>query len=315
MADYQIRTATLDDTQAICKLARSRIGAWQRMAPSGTVQNVTYTDLSIYERWLHGGPWMTVETGALQMNRLLHGRGLPWVALDGEQVVGYTEVYGGHEPQPYGRHLHLGEMTIAKGHVEARDALVRAILAYAHEHRFKRVTANCVSHDEETIGFYEAHGLLQIEEVRRMMISARQGQVFYKATDSDSDDPAQINGWFMHIGRLGSARYQWEALWHDTWDVIPQIRERQTHRLVFNAAGNDALVLVRRQLYVPRYADVFCWTPKPPTGQLITAIRDWAYLNGYRKLVLATVESGVKTLGLDAEPDGYREVVYAVDIA
>ncbi|MEM6529489.1 MAG: hypothetical protein AAF653_14425 [Chloroflexota bacterium] len=130
----------------------------------------------------------------------------------------------------------------------------------------------------------------------------------------DDDTSTQINGWFLQIGRAGSARNQWEALWPRTWDAIPEIHDRKTHRLYFNAAGNEAYVLIQQQLYRPRIADVTCWTPRPPSGQLITAIRDWAQQEGYRRLVMLAVMDALKTLGMDAEPDGYREHVYALDL-
>ncbi|MEO1441159.1 MAG: hypothetical protein AAFV33_12220, partial [Chloroflexota bacterium] len=67
LVDFHIRQAQLDDAAAISELARSRVGVWQRMT-GGQVETVTYDALSIYERWLHGGPWMSVETGALQLS-------------------------------------------------------------------------------------------------------------------------------------------------------------------------------------------------------------------------------------------------------
>ncbi len=315
MADYMVRTATLDDTQAIGAVARARVGVWQRMDAEGQVQDVDYTELTVYERWLHGGPWMSIETGALQLSRLLLGAGIPLVATDsGGRVVGYAEVYSGREPEPYGYHLHVGALYALPDDPSARDALVKAILQHSEQLGVARVTVNLAANDSATQTFYAHHGLRQTDEVQRMMLTAKQGQVFYKATDHPNADPTHIHNWYMHIGRLGSARYQWETLWPPTWNAIPQVRERKTHRLNFTAAGNDAFVFIRQQLYMPRFADVFAWTPKPPTGQLITAIRDWAHREGYRKLVLPVVTSGVKTLGLDAEPDGYREIVFAVDV-
>jgi ribosomal protein S18 acetylase RimI-like enzyme len=315
MANYTVRTATLDDTQAIGAVARARVGVWQRMDDAGQVQDIAYDTLTVYERWLHGGPWMSVETGALQLGRLLLGAGIPLVATDdGERVVGYAEVYSGREPAPYGQHLHIGALYTLPDDTDARDALVTAILQHGARMQAERVTANLAANDTATQTFYARHGLRQTDEIQRMTLTAKQGQVFYKAINHLSADPAHIDGWFMHVGRLGSARYQWETLWPPTWNTIPEVRERKTHRLSFTAAGNDAFVFIRQQLYMPRFADVFAWTPKPPTGQLITAIRDWAHREGYRKLVFPVVTSGVKTLGLDAEPDGYREVVLAVDL-
>ncbi|MDQ7035939.1 MAG: hypothetical protein Q9P01_14230 [Anaerolineae bacterium] len=76
----QIRRAILDDTQTISKLFRSRIDRWQRMDSQQRVEDLAYDDLSIYERWLHGGAWMSIETGAIWLSHLLSGAGNPFCA-------------------------------------------------------------------------------------------------------------------------------------------------------------------------------------------------------------------------------------------
>ncbi len=314
MADYQVREAQLDDVQAISAFARSRITAWQRMDAAGHVQDVAYADLTVYERWLHGGPWMSVETGALQLSHLLRGAGLPLVAIVGETVVGYAELYYGKEPAPYHAHIHIGPLLTHADHPTARNALVASATAAAKQRTCQRVTVNLAASDSPNISYYQSQGFDQLDTVRRMTLATQQGQVFYKANAHHHAATNQVDGWHFDIGRLGSARYQWETLWPNTWNAIQQIRHRKTHRLNFQAAGNDAFVLFRQQLYLPRYADVFCWTPKPPTRQLITAICDWAHREGYRKLVLPTIASRVPVLGLNAEADGYNEVIYAKDI-
>ena len=61
----QIRQATLDDTRAISKLFCAGIERWQRMDAQGRVEDLSYEQLTIYERWLHGGAWLSIETAAL----------------------------------------------------------------------------------------------------------------------------------------------------------------------------------------------------------------------------------------------------------
>lgn len=307
-----VRQARLDDMSAISALARDQIGAWQRMTPDGSVEDVDYAALSVYERWLHGGPWMSIETGAIHLGRLLLGAGMPVIAVRDGDVAAYAEVYTGTEPAPYHQHAHVSGL-IARDD-EAKTALFQWITNDARQRGLRRVTVNFAANDEDARSFYAAQRMTPTDEMRRMILSAKSGQVFYKAVDHHDENAEQIAGWHLTIGRLGSARYQWETLWPRTWDAIPQVKARPTHRLAFNAAGNEALVLVRQHLYIPRRADVFCWTPKPPSSQLITAIRDWANREGYRQLVLPTVADAVKTLGLDAEPDGYREQIYAIDL-
>ena len=108
----KVRPATLDDTAAISELHCAQIPVWQRLDENGRVQDVEREALSIYERWQHGGPWMSVETGALHLSHLLHGAGTPLVAEDEGVVVASAVLYEGHEPEPYGRHLSMEHPTV-----------------------------------------------------------------------------------------------------------------------------------------------------------------------------------------------------------
>jgi hypothetical protein len=67
----EVRQAGLDDTGAITALFGARIPIWQRINKQGQVEDVPYAQLTIYERWLHGGPWMSIETCAVLLNHLL----------------------------------------------------------------------------------------------------------------------------------------------------------------------------------------------------------------------------------------------------
>ncbi len=311
MTGIQVRPAALDDTQAISALFRARITAWQRLNASGQVEDVPYTALTIYERWLHGGPWMSVETAALHLSHLLRGAGLPIVVEVEGEVCGYSEGYHGQEAEPYGDHLHVAHMTAEP---DLHDAILAHWLEQAAAMRCQRVTATCVANDAAARALYERHGLQPLTRVQRLSLPARTGQVFYKASDHPAANPAQINGWYMQVGRLGSARQQWETLWPRTWFALPELREQRAHRLHFSVAGQEALVYCQQPLYVPRSAELSCWTPKPFSTQVLTAIRDWAHREGYRTLVMLVPDEVAKLLGADAEPDGYTQETYAAAV-
>jgi hypothetical protein len=244
------------------------------------------------------------------------GAGLPLVAQSDGRIVAYAEAYRGTEPAPFGDHLHLGHLV---PHAHAVGAGVEgAFLSYLIESaaslKFARLTANCVANDADTSALYTRYGMQPLVRVLRVNLSARTGQVFYRAVEHLNTNPAQINDWYMPVGRLGSARQQWETLWPTLWNAVPEIRERRTHRVHFSAAGQESFLCCQQQLYDARSADVYCWSPKPLTGQLVTAIRDWAHREGYRTLVMTVAPDTVKTLGMEAEPDGYYQDVYAVDV-
>lgn len=314
MSEIVVRPAKLDDSVAISRLHLSHIHAWQRLDSQGRVEDVAYDSLGIYERWLHGGAWMSVETGAIQLCHLLRGAGYPLVAEINGAIVAYTEAYISDEPSPYGRHLHMATPCI---HPEAdastcHNALLQALVALGKQQQVKRLTVSSAIKEDEA--FYETEGFHAISKLRRFTVPARAGQGFYRTVENPNPEASQIKGWYMPLGRFASARQHWENLWEARWDAISEIRQQKTHRLRFNAAGQDALIYCQQQLYGPRAADVYCWSPKPLTTQLLTALRDWSHREGYRSLVMLVPEDTVGKLGTEAEPDGYSQTIYALGL-
>lgn len=309
----EIRKAILDDAYAISHLFRAGIDRWQRMDAQGRVEDLSYEQLKIYDRWLHGGAWMSVETGAIWLNHLLRGSGQPLVAVNSGRVCGYIELYTGQEPDPFNSHLHIGEF-ITDHHESTRDALLQYLLD--HMQNSGRLTVTCNLYDADTLQFYRRYNFTDLIQVQQVNISAQGGNVgFYKVTDHPNPDHRQIDNWAMPIGRSQSARYHWEHLWHNLWQSVPEIAGRRTYRQYFNASGQDAFVYCQQHLYNPRSAEIFCWTPKTVTGQLIAAIRDWTYKQGYRTLSLTVTERIAKMLGTEIEAMPSQSVILARDLA
>jgi hypothetical protein len=309
-----LRQATLDDTRAISQLFCAQIERWQRMDNRGRVEDLPYEQLTIYERWLHGGAWLSIETAALWLSHLLHGAGQPFVLEDASgTLVGYTETYPGDEPAPYGYHLHIGRLVTHSNSAEEKDALMQFLLEQAGG--IGRITASCTAYDQDTINFYKRYGMSSIETLQQVAIPTVGGSVaFYKVTDHPKADVAQIENWSMPLGRSENARYHWQQLWPNLWQAVPQIVTRKTHRQHFNAAGQEALVCGQQHLYNPRSADIYCWTAKPVTAQVINAIRDWAHKQGYRTLTLTVTEKIAALLGSSAEKTPVQHMILARDV-
>ncbi len=311
-----IRPAQLDDTQGISALFRQRITVWQRLNAAGRVEDVDYATLTIYERWLHGGPWMSAETAAIHLSRLLCGAGLPLVMEIEGQLVAYAEAYHGQEPEPFGNHLHIGEFIIDQNFTAQtlvlQTALMQQLGADARPLKATRVTINGLSNDADGEAFLARFGLNALQRIKRYTLSAKSGQGFYRVTDHAPELASQINQWFMPVGRLNSARQQWETLFPRTWHAIPEMKQRPAHRLHITAAGQEALVFAQPPLYMPRAVEIYLWSPKPLTSQMMTALRDWAHRENYRSLILPVSEASAAVLGNEAEWDGYTLDVYGV---
>ncbi|MBW4437859.1 MAG: hypothetical protein KME04_12030 [Pleurocapsa minor GSE-CHR-MK-17-07R] len=296
-----VRQARLDDTIAISQLFRARIPVWQRLDTEGRVQTVTYEDLTVAERWGHGGHWMSVETSALYLNHLLLGAGIPLVSWDGAtgQINGYAEAYASTEGDPVGSSLHVAHLVSADERIA--DALLGALYEQAMLRRLPRMTVT-QPHDadlpEEVI-------TETITSVSRYSISTREGQVFYSAKELPGADYAQISGWWMPVGRISSARYQWELLMPRQFETLPERASNPHDRVKLSAGGFEAIVYCEARPHDPRSADVSIWTPKGLQPQIVTAVRDWAAKRGYRTLWMVATEAASKAMGPDAEPDGY----------
>lgn len=298
----EVRQAGLDDCAGITALFCAQIPRWQRVNAQGRVEDLPYEALTVYERWLHGGPWMSVETCAVLINHLLMGAGIPLVARSDGKVVGYVEAYHSIEPEPFGRVLHIAYLVANE--VEVEQALMDGLNAQAKTLRCQHITVTRVG---STSAYDERYTLTPISTLRRFNIPARQGQIFYQATEHTDTSAARINGWYMPIGRLTCSRQEWETLMPRLWETMPEIRKRQTARRYISASGQDALMFCREHLYDPRRADLSLWTPKPLTAQLVSAVRDWAHREGYRTLVMMVEDSAKEALGAEAEDDGYMQ--------
>lgn len=309
MTSIEVRQAGLDDSGAISALFCAQIPTWQRMNARGQVEDVPYEELTIYERWLHGGPWMSIETGAIHLHHLLLGAGLPLVAEVSGVIFGYAEAYLSSEPEPFGRVLHVAHLQT--GDLDAERALLDALVARLKPLKCQQVTISRVG---GTSIYDDRYELTPISTLRRFNLPARQGQIFYRAVEHLDAAAAQIGGWAMPVGRFSCARQEWETLWHEQWQALPEMTRRKTARRHISAAGQDALLLCRENLYDPRRADIAVWTPKPLTVQVVSAVRDWAHREGYRTLVMAVDESARSVLGTEAEDDGYMQETCAVTL-
>jgi hypothetical protein len=304
-----LRRAQLEDTLNISALFRARIERWQRLTADGSVQDVPYEQLSLYEQWQHGGAWMNSYTATLWLSHLLRGAGVPYVIEEDDQIVAYAEVFPNVEAPPYGKHWHIAQLLTLAGYAEMRDPLMQGILTDAAA--VGRVTVNLYSYDEDNLQFYSRYGLTKLEALRRYDVKTQMGQGFYRAVPHPNADPTLIHGWHMPIGRVGSPAQQWQRLWPGVWDAVPLIAGEPIHRLHLSASGQDAYLCCQQDLYDPRLATVYCWSNKSESAALLTAIRDWAHRAGYRTLAMwGGVELG-KMLGADGEATAQQRVVLA----
>ena len=232
----QVRQATLDDTRQIVALFVSRIPVWQRFTADGQVEDLPYDELTIYERWLHGGAWMTLETGAIWLSHILSGSGFAYVVEDGDEILAFAEAFVNRELTPMNTHLHLAQMLVdERCSDDAHHLLAEAMLNDARGPG--RLPVAYPDYDKAQATYYRAFfGASETFRLTRYSLSAQVGQSFYKSQDYDQSDASVIDGWAMAVGRWTSPRAMWESEWAEHWRGIPQILERSKHRQYVNAS-------------------------------------------------------------------------------
>lgn len=312
-----VRLATLQDTRAICEIHQSDVAAWERFDVFGNVERVRYEDLTLYERWLHGGPWLSIETCAVHLNRLLAGAGYPLVAeLDGK-VVAEAEVYENFEAAPFGHHLSIGILYTHRDFTSQGlgTALVDYIREIARPMGCKQITVG----DPATVEFYVGQGFQKTHSSRRVRIPTQAGRTFYQASDLTDPSPEQIKGWHMPLGRYGGAFQEWLSLFPGEWAAgIPELINIRMAHLRINAAGQNAIVYLREANDAdsqPGECAVSCWSSRPLSGPLLAAIRDRAYRDGFRAILTYADDADAPLLeAADATPMEHRQDFYTLDL-
>ncbi len=313
-----VRLATLADTTAIVDIHKSHQIAWERLdAATGQLVMAPYEALDLYERWQHGGPWMSIETGAVHLNRLLAGSGVPLVAEDNQgHVSAEAEVYESFEPAPFGHHLHIASLiTFAdQPGQELSAALVKYIIEMARLMKCERVTTS----DSNARDFYVTQGFRHTRSGRGVRIPTAQGRAFYQSTDLVDRSAEQIKSWHMPLGRYETSRQEWDELFPQDWAAgIPELLNVSTAHVKLTVTGQNAIIYLREADEPdskPGDVDVACWAARPLSNPLLTAIRDRAFRDGFQTILTYVMDADLPLLGTDYEATGFEQDMYELPI-
>ena len=159
MTKIHTRLATLKDCDAITSVHCSGITRWYKRINDEEVVD-SYENLSLLDRYLVGGPWMSQETCAIHLNYMLVCGQFPLIAEVNGKVVGEIEVFIGEEPPPFRKNAHISVLEVAKDYRRRGigKALVQAAIELAEKH-----DCNVISTipEENAIEFYRKCGLNQ----------------------------------------------------------------------------------------------------------------------------------------------------------
>ena len=195
----RVRQALLGDAEAISAIYCSHVELWRHQ--DNEQHDTHYADLSLYERWQHGGPWLSVETCAVWLGHLLQSNeSIPLVAEDNGEVLAHAEVFLSDEADPYGLHMNISTLCVHSNAQRAGGG--RALVSYVEEMAqvlaCKQVTVAYPTVPE----FYEAVGFEASMARQQVNLPVEEGRVFYKAREMEHPTPDLIAGWHMPLGTL-----------------------------------------------------------------------------------------------------------------
>ncbi len=312
MSQITVRQAVLADAAEITALNNATIGAWtRRESPDAEPIPTAYHDLSLYERWLVGGPWASVEMCAVHLANLLRGGdGLPLVAECEGRVGAEAEVFIGYEPEPFGHHVNIARLVVHSdfANVGLGSALITYAQQIAEAIRCRRVT---VCDGEADAALYEHHRFTRQHIGHAIAIQAHAGRVFYQASPLKSFDPEQIKGWHMPLGRTQNARQMWDLLTPGFWNSVPEIVEPESARLHITVTGQEAYALMQQDRFNPKQVHAWVWTKRPVNNLLVMALRDWVERNEYETMITFAWDYVLPLLEVDYALLGRTQHLYA----
>lgn len=301
-----IRHATLADAAAITEIHCSDNRQWFRFEARGRVP-ARYEELSLYERWLNGGPWMSLETCTVHLNRLLLAGHFALVAEVDHQVAGEAELYLSDEPQPMGRTLHLSILYVhrAKQRHGAGSKLVREAMELARE-----LSCDTLTVVPEIKPFYVKLGFELCKRLVETQAPTRDHTSRYPAEPVLDGRYAVVRGLSLVIGRYQSPCQAWEELPNDM--AIPELRILRAVRWRFQPDELAAYLMLKETVTRERLASASAWFANDgiPIPAVVQALLAQARRMGFTRLELLLEEQAyhhlARQFGLTVQ--GHREI-------
>ncbi|HTT26325.1 MAG TPA: GNAT family N-acetyltransferase [Thermoplasmata archaeon] len=139
----------------------STVDHWWRAAPDGEPVSASFDELTDFERFQTGGPWMDAGLCQEHLAQVLESGQWPLVAVDPSgRVVGEVEVVVGPDPD-WGPTAHVDVLAVERG-FQGRGIGA----ALMEDVRSRALRANCATistnPEEAAVGFYRKCGLTRV---------------------------------------------------------------------------------------------------------------------------------------------------------
>jgi|YNPNPStandDraft_1061719.scaffolds.fasta_scaffold07025_2 GNAT superfamily N-acetyltransferase len=273
----EVRAGRLEDAAAITAVHCSEVAVWRR---GGKGEPAPYEALSLYDRWLHGGPWMSVETCAVHLNRWLRAGFLLLVAERDGEVVGEAEFVVEREPAPYGPSLHLALLIVHASH--RRQGVARALVEAGARLASNLGCAALTTQPEPSAEpFYASVGFSPWLWLREWQAPAQPLPLPVEPDPLPLAPYPTDAGLVQRVGRYQCGRQAWEELPFDL--ALPEHQALPWGRWRLASPGGETAWLgLKAQALEPSQADGMVWArPQADLASLVETLQALAARLGF----------------------------------
>ncbi len=166
----RIRLGRLEDAEGITLTHCSDVNEWYHRENGKKTMRASYEELTILERYLHGGPWMSIESCAVHLNSLLlEDHPIIVAEVDGK-IAGEAELLINEEPVSGELHR-IAHLDVIQVHKDFRkQGIGRALMRFSEEiARERGCDMLTVTPEERALAFYKKLGVNKIIQHGVMM--------------------------------------------------------------------------------------------------------------------------------------------------
>jgi len=305
-----IRPATLRDAPGITAVHCSDIVQWLRHG-----MPAQYNTLSLFERWAHGGPWMSVETCTIHINNLLLAGHLPLVAECEGSIVGEAEIYFGREPKPFSYNANISVFYIHRnfqgGGIGAR--LMQEAIRLCIDRGCHSITVHNPA--EEAMEFYRRCGFSVHSQWEEYVVKTENYPVEYKSCELPPYERlAELS---LLVGRYQGQRESYDLLrWeqHPGAFALPGLKTRDNTMNIMLplTRGQQAFVALRPVLgsYKPK---VYIFAPyiDQQVLQSTLAVAHNLHFGGVNLLLEQTCRELIAECRIEEKRRGQKVLVFS----
>lgn len=312
-----VRTAGLDDVAGIHAVHKSDVLAWRRL----TGVDGEYDELTILERYLNGGPWMSPETCAVYVNDLILASTPPIIALADGRIVGEMELLYGDDLNELGKSVCLSILYTERS--VRGQGVGRALMDEAIR-RGRALGCQTIENSDpevDALPFYERQGFRLLIELVALTVPAVAGDGSRPAVALSAEEirPLDALAALGESDRLVIGRHRHPALVKQVLRqgagrgllAVPGVGD-QVRAFHLSAAGQVASVFFRTAPLRKGAARAYVFAEEF-SSELANAVVALAARAGQAAVVL-TVRAGAEEQSIGGATDRRSHQIYALEL-